>query len=82
MEQKEDKELVQVLMTRAKLNQFHQEKLSRDALYNAHAAQKQVARANMLSAKTLLKAVGVEEAVKLSRRDELRIQLHDGQKTC
>ena len=80
VEQKEDKELVQVLMTRAKLNQFHQEKLSRDALYNAHAAQKQVARANMLSAKTLLKAVGVEEAVKLTEETSYEFNYMMGRK--
>jgi hypothetical protein len=66
MANEQKKELVQVLMSREKLNEHHQEKLSRDALYNAHAAQKQVARANMLSAKTLLKAVDVEEAIRLT----------------
>jgi len=61
----EEIELVQILVSRDKVNELYQEKLGRDAVGGVIAGQRQMVRANILSGKALLSVKSLKEAKEL-----------------
>jgi hypothetical protein len=61
----EESELVQVLVSRKKVDELYQEKLGRDPVGGVIAGQRQMVRASILSAKALLSVMPLEEAKEL-----------------
>jgi hypothetical protein len=78
----EDKEeMVQIIVSRATKEQLAADKIARNATMNVMQAQKQVARANMLSAKALLDSgLSVEEAKKIVEKTSLDFNYAIGRK--